>query len=46
MRRAAAATAAGFAVAERLIRPGVSEREIQIELEAEFFRRGAGAILK
>ncbi|TMQ60144.1 MAG: aminopeptidase P family protein [Candidatus Eisenbacteria bacterium] len=40
MRRAAAATAAGFAVAERLIRPGVSEREIQIELEAEFFRRG------
>jgi Xaa-Pro aminopeptidase len=41
MRRAASATAAGFAVAGRMIQPGTSEREIQVELEAEFFRRGA-----
>ena len=40
MKRAAAATAAGFAAVERLIRPGASERQIQIELEAEFFRHG------
>jgi len=41
MRRAAAASLAGYAVAERMIRPGVSEREVQIEMEAEFFRHGA-----
>src|SRR5258705_10982257 len=40
MRRAAAATAAGFAVASRWIRSDVTEREIQIEIEAEFCRRG------
>ena len=40
MRRATAATAAGFAAVQGLIRPGVTEREIQIELEAEFLRRG------
>jgi Xaa-Pro aminopeptidase len=40
MRRTAVATTAGFEVAARMIRPGVSEREIQVELEAEFFRRG------
>lgn len=40
MKRAAAATAAGYAAIDRMIRPGVSEREIQIELEAEFARRG------
>jgi Xaa-Pro aminopeptidase len=40
MRRAAAATAAGFAVAREMIRPGVAERQIQIELEAEFRRHG------
>ncbi len=40
MRRAAAATAAGYAAIEPLIRAGASEREIQIELEAAFFRNG------
>lgn len=40
MRRAAAATAAGFAVAARTVRAGVTERQVQIELEAEFFRHG------
>lgn len=40
IRRAVAATAAGFAAAERLIRPGVTERFLQIEIEAEFFRHG------
>jgi Xaa-Pro aminopeptidase len=41
MRRAAAATAAGFATVRGLVRPGVTERELQIELELEFLRRGA-----
>ena len=40
MRRATAATAAGFAAVQRLIRPGVTERELQVELETEFFRHG------
>jgi Xaa-Pro aminopeptidase len=40
-RRAAAATAAGFSTVRRQIRPGVTERMLQIELEAEFFRNGA-----
>ena len=40
MRRAAAATAAGFAAVRERIRPGVTERQLQIELEAEFLRRG------
>jgi len=40
MRRAAAATAAGFAAIERLIRPGVTERQLQVELEAAFARAG------
>ncbi len=40
LREAAAATAAGFARLRGLVRAGVSERELQIELEAEFFRRG------
>jgi Xaa-Pro aminopeptidase len=40
MRRAAEATAAGFEAARRTIRPGVTERDVQVELEAEFFRRG------
>jgi Xaa-Pro aminopeptidase len=40
MRRAAAATAAGFAAVQPLIRPGATEREIQVELETEFFRHG------
>ncbi len=41
LKRTAAATAAGYARLRGLIRPGVSERELQIELEAEFFRAGA-----
>lgn len=39
--RAAAATAAGHARARDAIRPGVSERRIRVELEAEMFRHGA-----
>lgn len=41
MQRCAAATAAGYARIQPLIRPGVSERALQIELEAEYFRHGA-----
>ena len=44
MRRAEAATRAGFADLVPLIRPGISERELQIELEASFFRNGADAL--
>ena len=40
LRAAAAATAAGFKTAAESIRPGVSERAIQIEMEASFFRAG------
>ncbi|HEX4953337.1 MAG TPA: aminopeptidase P N-terminal domain-containing protein [Thermoanaerobaculia bacterium] len=43
IRRACAATAAGFARAVATIRPGATERAIQIEMEADFFRRGAEA---
>ncbi len=39
--RAAAATAAGHAKARESIRPGVSERRVRVELEAEMFRYGA-----
>lgn len=38
------ATAAGHAKAREVIRPGISERQIQIELEAEMFRQGADAV--
>lgn len=41
LRDAAAATAAGYAALASLIRPGVTERRLQIELEAAFFRAGA-----
>ncbi|MSU51281.1 MAG: M24 family metallopeptidase [Opitutus sp.] len=41
LRRAAAATAPGYAKLRSLLRPGVTERALQIELEAEFFRHGA-----
>jgi Xaa-Pro aminopeptidase len=44
MRVAERATAAGFARLVELIEPGRSERELQIELEAEFFRGGADAL--
>jgi len=40
MQRCAAATAAGYAAIRPLLKPGVSERRLQIELEAEFFRHG------
>lgn len=40
IRRAAAATAPGYARLASLLRPGVTERALQIELEAEFFRHG------
>ncbi len=39
--RAVSATAAGFARLPELIRPGVTERTLQIELEATFQRAGA-----
>lgn len=41
IRRAVAATATGFARLREVVRPGVSERALQIELETEFFRGGA-----
>lgn len=41
LKRGAAATAAGYARIQPLLRPGVSERTLQIELEAEYFRHGA-----
>ncbi|REJ76731.1 MAG: M24 family metallopeptidase [Acidobacteria bacterium] len=44
LRRAARATAAGHARAREVIAPGVDERSIQIELEAETFRHGADAM--
>jgi Xaa-Pro aminopeptidase len=44
MRAAERATRAGFAAAVPLIERGRSERELQIELEAAFFRNGADAL--
>jgi len=44
LRRAAVATAKGFSAVRRHIRAGVSERALQIELEAEFFRNGADGV--
>jgi Xaa-Pro aminopeptidase len=41
IRRAAAASAAGYAKLREHLRPGVTERALQIELEAEFARHGA-----
>lgn len=41
MKRCAAAAAAGYARIQPLLKPGVSERTLQIELEAEYFRHGA-----
>ena len=41
LRRSASATAAGYAAFQTLLRPGLTERALQIELEAEFFRHGA-----
>ena len=44
MRAAERATRAGFAQVASLIEPGRSERELQIELEAAFFRGGADSL--
>lgn len=41
--KAVAATAAGFRRAREVIRPGVTEREVQVELEAAMRRAGADA---
>jgi Xaa-Pro aminopeptidase len=41
IRRAVEATAAGHALVPALLRPGVTERSIRTELEAEFSRQGA-----
>lgn len=41
LRHSASATAAGYAALQSLLRPGLTERALQIELEAEFFRHGA-----
>lgn len=41
IRRAAAASAAGYARLRDHLRPGVTERGLQVELEAEFARHGA-----
>jgi Xaa-Pro aminopeptidase len=43
MRRAAAATAEGYAALQPFLRAGVSERRMQVELEAGFFRGGGTA---
>ncbi len=39
--RAVTATAAGYAKARALLHPGLTERELQIELEAAMFKAGA-----
>ncbi|HLY35342.1 MAG TPA: aminopeptidase P N-terminal domain-containing protein, partial [Candidatus Limnocylindria bacterium] len=44
MRTAEQATRSGFLALEGLIGPGRTERELQIELEAEFLRNGADAV--
>jgi Xaa-Pro aminopeptidase len=44
LRKAALATAAGFAAVRKHIRPGTTERALQVELEAEFFRNGADRV--
>lgn len=40
MRRAATASVAGHLHALRSVRPGMTERLVQVEIEAEFFRHG------
>lgn len=44
MRAAAAATREAFAALEAFVRPGVTEREVQIELEMTALRAGADAM--
>jgi len=43
LRRAAAATATGYAAILQHLQPGATERALEIELEAAFFRGGATA---
>lgn len=40
VQRAVTATVAGYARMPEIIRPGVTERQVQVELEAGFFRAG------
>ena len=44
MRVAERATSAGFAAIQPLLSPGRTERQVQIELEAEFYRSGADSL--
>jgi Xaa-Pro aminopeptidase len=44
MRVAAQATRAGFAALAGAVAPGLTERELQVELEATFLRNGADAL--
>jgi Xaa-Pro aminopeptidase len=44
MRKAVEATRAGFLAVESLLESGRTERELQIELEAHFFRAGGDAL--
>jgi Xaa-Pro aminopeptidase len=44
MRRAADATRAGFTAVVPFIAPGITERALKIEIEAEFFRHGADTV--
>jgi Xaa-Pro aminopeptidase len=44
LRRAVAATVVGHRKAREVIRPGVTEREIRIEIEAAMFRAGADGV--
>lgn len=41
LRKACEATAAGFKALVAALKPGVTERELQVELESAFFRAGA-----
>lgn len=41
MQKAAAASGRGHAAGMRLARPGLTERDLQVEIESEFFRGGA-----
>jgi Xaa-Pro aminopeptidase len=43
MRHCAYKTAAGYAAIVPMLRAGFTERRIQVEIEAEYFRRGANA---
>jgi Xaa-Pro aminopeptidase len=44
VKRAVRATAAGHAVALEMMRSGVTERQVQIEIEAAFYRGGADGL--